>query len=200
MRNLSSAMHEALKRHVPRLAPTEKHVRAAVLIPLLAASDGERLLYTKRSDHVAAHRGQISFPGGKWSEEDADLQVTALRESWEEVGIAPQDVEILGQLDDVVTLTGFVITPFVGRLPTPYPLRPNPGEIARLIEVPIADLLRPQAFHLESRRAPDGRTVSLYSFETQGDLIWGATARITKQFIDILAGETSPLSPELETI
>lgn len=198
MKPLSERMREALKRHVPRPAQAAGCVRAAVLVPVLGGSEGDSLLYTKRSDRLETHRGQISFPGGKWSKADADLVGTALRESWEEVGIVPQHVQILGQLDEIVTVTGFVITPVVGYLPAPYPLQPNPAEIARLLEVPLADLLRLQAFRLEVREAPDGRKMSLYSFESQGELIWGATARITKQLIDLLVGESSPLAVERE--
>lgn len=188
MRSLDFRMLDALKGHVPQKAHAPGHVRSAVLIPVLSSPEGDRLLYTKRSNRVESHRGQICFPGGKWSERDDDLQSTALRESWEEVAIVPGDVEILGRLDDQVTLSGFVITPIVGRLQWPYPLRPNPDEIARLITVSLAELLRAQVFHLEPPPEPEGRNLQAYSFESAGEPIWGVTARITKQFIDIVAG------------
>src|SRR5437016_14087723 len=108
--------------------------RAAVLLPLYRLEDEYFVLLTRRSEQVAHHKGQISCPGGAIDAEDADALAAALRETEEEVGIAPEDVQILGALDDLeATVSGFLITPFVGLIPYPYPLRLNPCEIAELV-------------------------------------------------------------------
>src|SRR5262245_37876935 len=125
--------------------------RAAVLLPLYRVGEEHFVLLTRRSEHVAHHKGQISCPGGAVDPEDADALAAALRETEEEVGIAPADVRILGALDDVeATVSGFVITPFVGLIPYPYPLRLNAHEIAELVLVPLATFCDPTRLREES--------------------------------------------------
>lgn len=190
-------MYGRLQSYLPRQGLLPGTTASAVLVPILAGPGGDRLLYTKRTQHLNSHKGQVSFPGGKRSPEDPDLVATALREAEEEVGIRPEDVEILGLLDDVATLTGFTITPVVGRVAMPYPFRPNPEEIDRLIVVPLVELLMPEAIGLEERLAPDDRVLNLYSFWAEGELVWGATARITKHLVDLLTDTKTPMAPEL---
>ena len=120
--------------------------RAAVLVPLFQKAGDCRLLFTRRSDLVKHHRGEISFPGGTFDEEDGDLERTALREAWEEIGLREDDVRILGTLDDIETRTGFVVTPFAGVIPSPYPFRLSERETAELIEVPLAILTGPDCY------------------------------------------------------
>lgn len=190
-------MYDRLFHYLPRQGHAPGTTASAVLVPILSGPLGDRLLFTKRTQHLNSHKGQVCFPGGKRSPEDHDLMATALREAHEEVGIRPEDVEILGTLDDVATLTGFTITPVVGRLQVPYPFRPNPEEIERLIEVPLAELLVPEAIALEERITPGGQLLNIYSFWAEGDLVWGATARITKRLVDLLTGSDAPMAPEL---
>ncbi len=183
-------MVEALRRHLaerigirmdrPGLVPS------AVLVPILLGAGGLSVLYTKRSEALNHHRGQISFPGGKWSPEDPTLLETALREAEEEVGIDPRDIEVLGELDEVWTPTGFTIRPYVGLIRAPYPFRVNPDEIDRLIEVPWSRIPEADAFGCEVKMV-NGEPLEICHFHVNNDLIWGATARITRNLMALVA-------------
>jgi 8-oxo-dGTP pyrophosphatase MutT (NUDIX family) len=160
--------------------------RAAVLLPLYEKDGGCHLLFTKRTYHVKHHKGEISFPGGMVDKEDADLERTALREASEEIGLGERDAQILGTLDDIVTVTEFIVTPFVGVVPYPYPFKLSPVEIAELIEVPLATLLDPSCFgEREILQNDRKRMVEAYQYKDHN--IWGATARILKQFLDLIS-------------
>lgn len=161
-------------------------IPCAVLVPILVGPEGLSLLYTKRSEALNQHRGQISFPGGKWSPEDPSLRETALREAHEEVGLDPRDVDLLGELDEVWTPTGFTIRPYVALIQAPYPFTINPHEIERLIEVPWTRIPAPEAFGCEFRMV-EGERLEICYFTVNGDLIWGATARITRNLMTLLA-------------
>ena len=164
---------------------------AAVLLPLYEREGEYWMLFTKRTQKVAYHKGQISFPGGVRDEGDRDLVDTALRETFEEIGVKPEDVEILGELDRMGTLTSnFLITPFVGIIPHPYEFTIAGDEIEELVEVPISALLDKDNYHEESQ-AYEGMTYLASFFEYKGRVIWGATARILKQFLDLVFGEGS---------
>src|SRR4030043_155017 len=121
--------------------------RAAVLVPLFNKEGNCHLLFTKRTDQVKYHKGEISFPGGMVDENDLSLEKTALREGVEENGLRESDVQIIGALDDIVTVTDFIVTPFVGLFPYPYPFKTSPVEIAELIEVPLSFLLTEENFN-----------------------------------------------------
>ena len=160
---------------------------AAVLIPVGVGPEGEYVVFTRRTDRVEYHKGQISFPGGAVDPEDRDRVETALRESREEIGLRPDDVEVLGLLDDVaVTRSGFCITPVVGyiRREGPYPFVANPAEVAEILQVPLSWLLDPA--HVQTRLLLDerGRTFADFFFDWHGHVIWGATGRILKGFLD----------------
>jgi 8-oxo-dGTP pyrophosphatase MutT (NUDIX family) len=156
--------------------------RAAVLVPLYKKEEDCHLLFTKRTDKVKYHKGEISFPGGVFDEEDSELERTALREAFEEVGLKEKDVQILGVLDDIVTITEFIITPFVGLFPYPYPFKVS--EIAELIEVPFSFFLREDAYREKVISRADQEEL-VDSFQYGNHVIWGATARILKQFLDL---------------
>jgi 8-oxo-dGTP pyrophosphatase MutT (NUDIX family) len=159
--------------------------RAAVLIPVFKKEGEYHLLVTRRTDRVEHHKGQISFPGGRRDPEDADLLATALREAEEEIGIRKEDVRILGELDDICTVSDFCVAPFVGLIPYPYPFRPNPHEIEEMIEVPLSVLLDPARARREFREH-GGLTWPVYFYEHGRHTIWGATASILKQLLDLL--------------
>jgi 8-oxo-dGTP pyrophosphatase MutT (NUDIX family) len=163
-------------------------VPAAVLLPLFLKEGNYNVLFTKRTEHLNHHRGEISFPGGVSQPEDGSLLRTALRETWEEVGIAPEDVEILGELDDFLSIHDYLVTPFVGVFPEAYPLRINGEEIERIIEVPLTHLFRPEIFRTEDW-AWKGREHQVYFYTFGVDEIWGLTAAILKQFLDLAAPE-----------
>jgi 8-oxo-dGTP pyrophosphatase MutT (NUDIX family) len=159
---------------------------AAVLVPLYQHNDEYGVIFTKRSETVYHHRGQISFPGGGYEPHDVSLQHTALRESAEEIGLQPEDVQILGPLDDLLTNnSNYLIRPFVGIIPYPYPFEVDRHETAFIIDVPLA-FLRQRNPEAEEVREHEGRQVQSYFFHYEGHVIWGATARILKQLLDLL--------------
>ena len=159
--------------------------RAAVLVPLFQKGIAYHLLVTKRTEQLPHHKGQISFPGGSQNPGE-DLLTTALREAQEEIGLRAQDVTILGELDDTSTFSSdFLISPFVGFIPYPYPFKINFQEIAEIIEIPWIELTNPQNWQQEITKK-DGHFQPFYFFHYQDYLIWGATARILRQLVDLL--------------
>jgi len=136
---------------------------------------------------VKEHKGQICFPGGVYQEGDGILLNTALRECAEEIGLVADDVEVLGELDDtVIGTSGYIVSPFVGFIPWPHTLKVNRREAEEIIEVPIPALLDKGCLR-EETKIIDGEAVTLYFYHSQGRVIWGATARILNQFLDIFA-------------
>jgi len=168
-----------------RIVPPGPLVRAAVLVPIV--DHGEAfLVFAQRTDRVGHHAGQISFPGGRVDAGDVDDLQAALREAAEEVGLAPASVEPLGMLDDTETVaTQFVITPWVGVVRGPVVWKPDGEEIEKVIEVPVAALLAPGCFRVESWER-NGVTRDVYFYDYQDTTIWGATARILKQYLDLV--------------
>jgi 8-oxo-dGTP pyrophosphatase MutT (NUDIX family) len=159
---------------------------AAVLFPLFKKNGETHILLTKRTDHVEHHKGQICFPGGAFHYEDLDCLTTALRETEEEIGLEMDSVEVLGELDHMVTVSNFRICPYVGNIPYPYPFKLSSFEVDRLIELPLDYLLK-QAQLKEGFFSYQGKSVDNLFVDYQGDIIWGATARILKNFMDILS-------------
>lgn len=160
---------------------------SAVLIPLLRDCGEYKVLFTKRTHQVDDHKGQISFPGGRVDEEDRSYQETALRETWEEVGIRSEDVTLLGRMDDALTLSSnYLVHPFVGYVPYPYAYALNPREVKRLIYVPLKVFLPDSTLAKTDRVEYGGRTYESQIYRYDGEVIWGATARIMMDFIRIL--------------
>jgi len=160
---------------------------SAVLVSVYRKNGEYYILLTKRTEKVKDHKGQISFPGGAYEEADGTLVNTALRECAEEIGLAAEAVEILGELDDTVTITsGFIISPFVAAIPWPYPLKADPTETEAIIEAPISALLDKDCLR-QTTHVVNGREVTTNSYQYQGNIIWGATAGILRQFLDIWA-------------
>jgi len=187
LEDLVTLTRERLAARARRVVEPGPLVRAAVLVPLLDRG-GPHLLFAKRSDRVATHRGQISFPGGTVSAADASLLDAALRESEEEVGLPRRAVEPLGALDDTETFaTQFIITPWVGVIREPVAWRPDGAEIEKVIEVPFAALLERANFRVE-HWTRDGVVRPVYFYDYGGEIIWGATARIVKHYLDLVTG------------
>jgi 8-oxo-dGTP pyrophosphatase MutT (NUDIX family) len=161
-------------------------VCSAVLLPITDRG-GAHILFTKKSEMVPHHKGQFSFPGGVCEERDASRVETALREAWEEIRLPADAVEVLGLLDDTATrATPFVITPVVGIVRRPVAFRPDGREIERVIEVPLERLRDPAIFSTEFwERDGEAHPVHFYRV-SEADVVWGATARILRQFLEIL--------------
>ncbi|MEY4429652.1 MAG: hypothetical protein RLZZ182_2341 [Pseudomonadota bacterium] len=189
--------------HTDRWIQAEQTVPAAVLIPLVwRAGQGDmaspRVLLTQRTEHLKKHAGQISFPGGRAEPDDATLVATALREAQEEVGLAPERVEVLGCLPTYITGTGFEVTPVVGLIEAEaheheaLTLQPDAGEVAGVFEVPLSFLMNP-AHHQRHAVDYQGRALSYFSMpwrpqpEVPEYFIWGATAAMLRNFYRFLA-------------
>ncbi len=159
---------------------------AAVLVPLVIRPEGLSVLLTQRTQHLAAHAGQISFPGGREETTDRDSVEAALRETEEEVGLPRDHVEVIGRLDTYVTSTGFEVTPVVGLVRAPYPLKLDPFEVAEVFEVPLAFILDPANRERHSREIK-GRHRTFYVLPYRHRYIWGATAGMLVNLAEVLA-------------
>ena len=158
---------------------------AGVLAPLFAAHGEPHLLFTQRTMHLKDHQGQISFPGGVQDPGDPHLLATALRETQEEIGLQPEAVELLGFLPPVATVTGYWINPFVGLIPHPYEFRVNHREVARLLCFPVSAFFPPERWS-SGLYTYQGQTRRACCWKYQDTVIWGATARILLNFLDLL--------------
>lgn len=162
---------------VREFEPGRPLVPAAVLVPVVARPAGLTVLLTQRTDHLHHHAGQISFPGGRVESTDVSAVMTALRETEEEIGLDPERVELLGELAEYRTGTGFSVTPVVGLVHPPFDLRLDTFEVAEAFEVPLSFLLDP-ANHERREMEYEGRMRQYYAMPYQGRFIWGATAGI----------------------
>ena len=160
-------------------------LRLASVLVLLERVPGWSVVFTKRTQSVEHHKGEISFVGGMGDPGDAGAASTALREAHEELGIEPAAVTVLGQLPNLVTVTNFLVTPVVGALDSGYDYRPNPGEVERVLRVPLP-YLRDPAHWFEEDRHWNGRTYRLRSCRYGQDVIWGATSRMLQSFLAVL--------------
>ncbi|MBD3223942.1 MAG: NUDIX domain-containing protein [Caldithrix sp.] len=160
---------------------------AAVLIPLYFKDDQAYVLFTKRTEHLAHHKGQISFPGGKKDDADPSLMHTALRETQEEVGIEPSEIQLLGHSDIFLTNTHFMVQPFVGLFDYPYPFRINSDEIEHLIEVPLLHLLDEEIFEIKPYETK-GQRWWIHYYYFGDEIIWGVTGFLVSNFLSIVFG------------
>lgn len=175
----------------PKTIPHEPDPRrpSAVLVPLFE-EDGEAwLLLTRRAQHLRNHRGEVSFPGGRQDDGEA-LVDTARREAFEEIGLDPATVEIVGELDHLVTFTSrAAIVPYVGVLPArPIRLKPNPDEVELVLTLPMSELLHEDTFREELWHFFDDER-PMYFFDVVGDTIWGATARILFELLALIVSQ-----------
>ncbi|HXY98655.1 MAG TPA: CoA pyrophosphatase [Stellaceae bacterium] len=159
---------------------------AAVLVPLVVRPEGLSVLLTQRTQHLAAHAGQISFPGGRQETSDRDSVEAALRETEEEVGLPRDHVEVIGRLDTYITSTGFEVTPVVGLVRAPYPVKLDPFEVAEVFEVPLSFILD-STNHQRHSREIRGRRRTFYVLPYRQRYIWGATAGMLVNLAEVLA-------------
>jgi len=157
---------------------------AAVLVPLVWQDDEWHLLYTRRTDTVESHKGQVSFPGGACDDGETTPEQTALREADEEIGIRPSDVTILGRLSDMITVTYFQVTPVVGVVKWPTVFRVGEDEVARVFTIPLGWLANPSNRWQFERPETKRGLIAYHPYD--GELLWGATARMTVDFLEIL--------------
>lgn len=163
----------------------ESALRQAAVLVLLERGPGWRVVLTKRTTSVDHHKGEVSFAGGMRDADDPDPRATALREAHEELGLLPGAVTVLGQLPDYVTITRFLVTPVVAAIDPGHDFTPNPGEVDRVLRVPL-DHLRDEAQWFDDVREFRGERFVLRSCVYKGDLIWGATSRMLQSFLRLL--------------
>ena len=167
----------------PDLSSAPDAALAAVLVPILISTPDPRVVFTKRTDTLSRHAGEISFPGGL-ADDGEDAASAALREAEEELGLAPRDVQLVGSLPPVHTkVTGILIVPFVGLLEKEPQFTPNADEIAEILEFPLSHLMATGA---EAEFEHEGRSFRTHVYEVNGHVIWGATARILWSFVELL--------------
>jgi len=166
---------------------------AAVLVPFLRIEDAWHILYIRRANFPGdRHSGQVAFAGGKRDNVDDDLLATALREAREEVGIVADDVEVLGYINHHHTISEFQVRPYVGVMPWPYQLKLDDVEVARAFTMPLNWLAQASNYRTEERQHPDSKRPwpVVYYDLYDGEMLWGATARMTLSLIDVLKDES----------
>ncbi|MUV89621.1 NUDIX domain-containing protein [Halapricum sp. CBA1109] len=168
---------------------------AAVIVPVVERPNGPHVLFTKRAEHLEDHPGQMSFPGGGYEPEDDDLRATARREADEEIGLDPAEPSFHGRLDDFETVTHYVIRPFVATVPD-RPYEPGDDEVAEIAVLALADILDPDNYETEMREHPSYGRVRLHYFHVDGYTVWGATAAMLVQFLELATDWESPPDPE----
>jgi 8-oxo-dGTP pyrophosphatase MutT (NUDIX family) len=190
-------LRAALAGRVPRTAPVDRispehlpaggFAAAANLVPL-HTKDGElHVLLTRRPKHMRRHAGQLSVPGGRL-EPGEDARAAALREAREEIGLHPDDADVLGRLSETLVLqSAFRLTPWVASVPYPYPWAADPREVEEILHVPLSALERPGVHRVEPREAY-GMRLDVHFFTLGDDLLWGATARIVWELLEIRRG------------
>jgi 8-oxo-dGTP pyrophosphatase MutT (NUDIX family) len=193
---MEAELKEILSKRKKIQITDEKRIASAVLIPIFKKDTEYHIVFIRRTNTVKTHKGQISFPGGARDTTDTTLLDTALREAMEEIGLHPGDAVVLGELDDEITTTSnFIVTPFVAMIPWPYRFTENKGEVAEIISVPISALQDKGCVKMDIETIDDGIVVDSYNYHYQGNIIWGATARILKKLLDII-GRATKAKPE----
>ena len=181
---------EAVAAHDAATVTGEER-EAAVLVPVVERDGRERLLFIKRADHLGEHAGQMSFPGGGREPSDSGLHATALREANEEVDMDPDQVEMLGRLDDISTVTRYAVRPFVARV-THQEWVPDEREVAEVTLLPVEELVDLDNYDSERRDHPHYGDVRLHFFRVNGYTVWGATGRILVQFLELTTDWSPP--------
>ncbi|QSG07263.1 NUDIX hydrolase [Halapricum desulfuricans] len=164
---------------------------ASVLLPIVDRPTGPHLLFTKRADHLENHPGQMSFPGGRREPEDDNRVETALREANEEIGLRPTEARLHGRLDDLETVSAYVVRPYVGTIPD-RSYTPNDGEVAEITVLSLSGILDPNNHESECRDHPRYGEIQLHYFRVDGYTVWGATANILVQFLELTTDWRAP--------
>jgi 8-oxo-dGTP pyrophosphatase MutT (NUDIX family) len=182
---LIERLSSQLQSRTPRRLAVDHSGRAAVLIPILPHGEEFCFLLTQRTHKVETHKGQVSFPGGIQEDSDSNLLQTALRETWEEIGLASEGIHILGEFDEYLSITGLIVTPFAAYVRRPLNLAPNPDEVDEILEVPFSLFQDSRTLRVEPRvRLGVERKVYFYDF--RGKEVWGLTAQIIRDLMQLL--------------
>jgi 8-oxo-dGTP pyrophosphatase MutT (NUDIX family) len=192
--DIASQIHppgNPLRQSLPAQMLRGRPKPASVLVPFLQVDGGWNILFTRRTDTLVEHSGQVAFPGGRAEPEDATLEDTALRETREEIGLDPASVRVLGRLDSFVTITNYILTPVVGCIPWPFPIRLEENEVKRVFTIPLAWLADPANHEIRPRPLPPPfPSISVIYFHPyDGETLWGVSAQITLNLIKLLLGE-----------
>ncbi len=167
-------------------------VQAAVLVPFLNIKGDWHLLFIRRAIDRHLHSGQVAFPGGQIEPHDPSPEFTALREAQEEIGLQPKDVNVVGKLTSLLTVTNYLITPIVGLIPHPYQFQPNPREVTRIFTIPLGWLADKNNYKIEARSVPPpvGIVQMIYYEPYEQEVLWGASAQIVYDLIKLLEQKT----------
>ena len=179
-----------VRAHDPAAVADEPR-QAAVLAGVVSRADGDYLLFIRRSDNLGQHPGQMGFPGGGREPSDADLRATALREADEEVGLRPEEADLVGNLDDVRTISEYAVRPFVGYVPDRRYV-PDGREVAEVVALPVAGLVDRDNYESELRDHPHYGEKRIHFFHVDGYTVWGATARMLVQLLELTTEWTMP--------
>ncbi len=185
-------MRMRVQEHTPRLVEAAGLPEAGVLIPVTCVNDQPEIILTLRSKRLSTHSGEVAFPGGRRDPGDVDLSYTALRETHEEIGLPPDLVEMIGPMNSLVSRFGIKVTPYVGIVPDVFDLKPNESEIEEVFRVPVS-------FFMEDRREMthridyEGRSWYVPSYRYEGFKIWGLTALMLAEFINVAFDAEIPL-------
>ncbi|MFO7833396.1 MAG: CoA pyrophosphatase [Halohasta sp.] len=185
-----------IRRYTPsELADPDRE--AAVLAPIIQRDDRYEILFTKRSEQLGNHPGQMSFPGGGREPEDADLEATALREAHEEIDLSPSEATVVGAIDDIETVTRYIVRPFVGIVPD-RTYTPDEYEVAEIARLGVDDLTDPANYESEYRDHPEYGPIRIHFFHVDGYTVWGATGRMLAQLLELTTDWEIP--PEVDRV
>ena len=192
-------LQSRLQQHRPwRLSSDLKPRAEAGVICLLTDEPEPQVILTQRGGQLSTHAGEVAFPGGKRDPEDESLLATALREAYEEVGVEPDQVQLLGELSQIYSLHKLAVSPFVGVVSSDVELRPNPGEIAAIFKTPLSFLMDQENARMDKFAMVDGRTRFVPSWQYQQYEIWGLTAWVLAELLNVGLDAGIPTRPRPE--
>lgn len=188
--NSIEALRRALDAYEPRKIPSD-FPDAGILVPVTRDLEQPKIILTRRAQHMNTHKGQVAFPGGKRDDTDDSLEFTALRETHEEIGIPPENVEIIGPLSQVISLHGIRVSPFVGMVDDDHPLTPNPDELDSIFKVPVQFFREAKPVRIDRMTYKSiALSVPSYHYEEAGETyeIWGLSAIVLVELMNIAYG------------